>query len=379
VSRADVIALVIIVLTTLAGFRRGLVTGVLSLAGLAGGAYVGARVGPSLIGATHARWLPLVALGGAILLASVGQSIGVMIGRHLRRGLLVLGPLRVFDNVGGSMLGAAIGLAICWVVGAVLLYLPGQTELRRYVQESSILTTLNDQFPPAKLIDRLGRIDPFTAITGPQASVDAPDPSVLGAAGINASARSVVRVVGYACGLGIEGSGWVAGPGLVVTNAHVVAGVNAPRVERNGGGALLKATVVSFDRTNDVAVLRVPGLRAPALRLLDAGQGTAGALLGYPGNGPYTETPVRIGKNVPIIGRDAYGRFPTSRVVTTVRGTIRSGNSGGPIVDPQGRVIATVFALRRGSDGGYGVPTAFVRAALARSGTRTLHSACVER
>jgi hypothetical protein len=115
------------------------------------------------------------------------------------------------------------------------------------------------------------------------------------------------------------------------------------------------------------------------LRLVDAKRGTAGALLGFPGNGPYAETPVRIGKNVPIIGRDAYGRFPTSRVVTTVRGTIRSGNSGGPIVDASGGVISTVFARRVGSDGGYGVPTAFVRAALARAGSRSVHSACVER
>jgi uncharacterized membrane protein required for colicin V production len=379
VSHVDLIAIVLIVLTALAGFRRGLVTGLLSLGGLVGGAYIGARVGPSLIGVEHARWLPLVALGGAVLLASAGQSIGVILGGHLRRGLLVLGPLRVLDNVGGSMLGAATGLAICWVVGAVLLYLPGQTKLRSYVQESSILTALNEQFPPGRLIDQLGRIDPFTAITGPQASVEAPDATVLGAAGVNAAAPSVVRVVGNACGLGIEGSGWVAGPGLVVTNAHVVAGVDTPRVDRGAGGAPREAKVVSFDRTNDVAVLRVRGLRSPALRLAEAGHGTTGALLGYPGNGPYTETPVRIGKNVPIIGRDAYGRFPTSRVVTTVRGTIRSGNSGGPIVDAAGAVIATVFAKRAGSDGGYAVPTAFVRAALARAGTRTVHSACVDR
>ena len=378
-SHVDLIAIVLVVLTALAGFRRGLVTGLLSLGGLIGGAYIGARVGSTVTGSDHARWLPLMALGGAILLASVGQSIGVMLGRHLRRGMLVLGPLRVLDNVGGSMLGAATGLAVCWVVGAVLLYLPGQTELRKYVQDSSILTALNTQFPPAKLIDQLGRIDPFTAVTGPQASVDRPDPAVLGAAGVNGSARSVVRVIGFACGLGIEGSGWVAGPGLVVTNAHVVAGVDALRVDRGNAAAPLKATVVSFDRTNDVAVLRVRGLRSRALRLVDAKRGTAGALLGYPGNGPYTETPVRIGKNVPIIGRDAYGRFPTSRVVTTVRGTIRSGNSGGPIVDASGGVISTVFARRVGSDGGYGVPVAFVRAALARVGSRSVHSACVER
>ena len=135
-SVVDLIALALVTLTALSGFRRGLVVGVFSLAGLALGAYLGARVGPSLVGAGQARWLPLVALGGAMLCAAVGQAIGVVIGRNLRRGLLVLGPLRVFDNIGGGMLGAVTGLALCWAVGAVLLYVPGQTELRRYAQDS---------------------------------------------------------------------------------------------------------------------------------------------------------------------------------------------------------------------------------------------------
>ena len=142
-STVDLIALALIALTALTGFRRGLVVGVFSLAGLALGFYVGARVGPSLVGGDLARWLPLVALGGAMVCAAVGQAIGAMAGRSLRRALLVLGPLRLFDNVGGGVLGAATGLVLCWAVGAVLLYLPGQTELRRYAQDSEILSTLN--------------------------------------------------------------------------------------------------------------------------------------------------------------------------------------------------------------------------------------------
>ncbi len=378
VSTVDLIALGLVALTAFSGFRRGLVVGVFSLAGLALGAYLGAHFGPSLIGGNQARWLPLIALGGALLLAAVGQAIGAMIGRSLRRGLLILGPLRLFDNVGGGILGVVIGLVLCWAVGAVLLYIPGQLQLRRYAQESAILSTLNQEFPPRRLIDTLAHIDPFATLTGPAADVEPPDPAVLGSAGVSAAALSVVRVIGYACGLGIEGSGWVAAPGLVVTNAHVVAGVDGPRIDRSDG-ILLNARVVSFDKVNDIAVLRVAGLTAKPMRLTDAVEGTPGGLLGYPGNGPYTETAVRVGRVVEMIGRDAYGHFPTPRRVMTIRGTIRSGNSGGPVVDAQGGVITTVFAQRAGTDGGYGVPTELVRAALSRAGTEALKTSCVER
>jgi S1-C subfamily serine protease len=378
VSTVDLIALGLIVVTALSGFRRGLVVGVFSLAGLALGFYVGAQVGPRLFGGDQARWLPLVALGGAVLCASVGQAIGSMIGRNLRRGMLVLGPLRVFDNVGGGILGAALGLALCWAIGAVLLYVPGQMELRHYAQDSTILTTLNEDFPPGRLIDTLAQIDPFTTLVGPGADVDPPDQAVVDSAGVTAAALSVVRVIGNACGIGIEGSGWVAGPGLVVTNAHVVAGIDEPRVDRNDG-ILLDARVVSFDKTNDIAVLRVSGLKGKPLRLADAVAGTPGGMLGYPENGPYTETAVRVGKVVEIIGRDAYGHFPTPRLVTAIRGPVHSGNSGGPVVDARGHVITTVFAQRAGADGGYGVPSKFVRAAIARAGTEALSTPCAER
>ena len=378
VSIVDLIALGLVALTALSGFRRGLVVGVFSLGGLALGAYFGARIGPSLVGGEQARWLPIVALGSALLGAAIGQALGVMLGRHLRRGLLVLGPLKVFDNIGGGMLGALTGLVLCWAVGAVLLYAPGQTELRHYAQDSTILSALNEEFPPNRLIDALARIDPFAVLAGPAAGVDPPDAAVLDTAGVNAAALSVVRVIGYACGLGIEGSGWVAAPGLVVTNAHVVAGIDAPRVDRNDG-ILLEARVVSFDKVNDVAVLRVPQLTARPLPLVDAEPGTPGGMLGYPGNGPYTETAVRVGATVQTVGRDAYGNFPTPRLVTTLRGVIRSGNSGGPVVDAKGRVLTTVFAQRAGTEGGYGVPTKIVRAAIAKAGTQALETACVDR
>ncbi len=377
-STLDLIAIALIAVSALAGFRRGLIVGVFSFGGLVLGFYLGTRIGPSLVGDTHTRWLPLFAVGTAMIVAAIGQALGAFAGRSIRRTLIVVPPLRLLDSAGGGLFGAALGLALCWAVGAVLLYLPADTELRRHVQGSTILSTLNQEVPPSRLIDTLARIDPFGALAGPAANVDQPDRAVLDSAGVSAAALSVVRVIGHACGLGIEGSGWVAGRNLVVTNAHVVAGVDAPRVDRNDGD-LLDSRVVSFDKVNDIAVLRVPGLAARALSLADAPEGTAGGMLGYPGNGPYTETAVRVGRVVRIVGRDAYGNFPTPRRVTTIRGKIRSGNSGGPVVDARGRVITTVFAQRAGQDGGYGVPPNAVRDALAKAGTAALTTECVER
>jgi S1-C subfamily serine protease len=375
---ADWIAIGAIALFALGGFRRGLIAGGLSLAGLVVGALIGARLAPALLGDAAARFQPLAALGGALALAAVGQTLGVIGGRTLRRGL-VLSPLRALDNVGGLVLGAVTGLALCWAVGAVLLYVPGETGLRRYAQESTILSTLNREIPPEEVMGALSRIDALAAIAGPAANVAAPDPAVLDDPDVVIARESVVRVRGYACGLGIEGSGWVAASGLVVTNAHVVAGVDRPVVDRRGGQAF-EGTVVAFDAENDVAVVRVPELRALALELGPAGTGAEAAMLGFPENGPYVATPVRVGRTLSLVGRDAYGGFPTLRRVTAIRGPIRQGNSGGPVVDEHGRVVATVFGGRTGAGrpGGYGVPNELVRKALATSADgRPLTTACV--
>jgi S1-C subfamily serine protease len=176
---------------------------------------------------------------------------------------------------------------------------------------------------------------------------------------------SVFRVLGTACGLGVSGSGWAIRPNLVVTNAHVVAGMRDPRVDRRDG-AYRDATVVAFDPGDDVAILRVPGLKARALPAVEPRAGTAVAILGFPQNGGFAATPGRIGQTSVVLTEDAYGRGPVERQITTLRGEVRRGNSGGPAVDFQGRVQTTIFASRVGVDGqGYGVPTRLVREALA--------------
>jgi S1-C subfamily serine protease len=376
VNVADWIAVVVIVLAAISGFARGLVTGLLSLAGLIAGAILGARVAPGVVGDGSA-YVPLVALGGAALGGMLGQSLGGLAGRSARRTLVVVPPLRMVDSAGGVVLGAAMGLAVCWTVGAVLLYLPGQTELRQLAQESKVVSALTEALPPQRVMDAVGGIDPFSAIVGPAAGVDAPDPAIAFDPQVRAARQSVVRVRGFACGLGIEGSGWIVRPGYVVTNAHVVAGVEAPFVDR-GDGRTRRARVVSFDARNDVAVLRLPGLRGRSLTFGEPKRGEAAALLGYPGNGPYRVTAVRMGRTAKVGARDAYGRIELGRAIVALRGNVRSGNSGGPIVNERGQVLGTVFAARRGSNDGFAVPNEKIRDALANAGP-ALSTACVAR
>ena len=180
-----------------------------------------------------------------------------------------------------------------------------------------------------------------------------------------------MRILGSACGLGVEGSGWLAAPNVVVTNAHVVAGTDGDVVVRpRSGNVTLPARALAFDPVNDVAVLAVPGLSGPVLRLVDSPRaGTAGALLGYPRNGPFDVEPARIGQARRVISQDAYGQGPVERPMTPVRGLLRPGNSGGPIVDARGRVLTTVFASSRERDvrGGYGVPNSVVASVLERA------------
>jgi S1-C subfamily serine protease len=200
---------------------------------------------------------------------------------------------------------------------------------------------------------------------------------VLKTAGVRAAEGSVVRVVGSACGLAIEGSGWVAAPGLVVTNAHVVAGETDTRVEGLETDGAVGAVAVVFDPRDDIAVLSAPGLGAPALHVVsDPAPGTEGATLGYPENGPFDAEPARIGRTQPVQPEDVYGRGPVTRLLTPLRGTVRSGNSGGPVVDARGAVLTTVFAGTVGHRprGGYGVANATVAGHLGTASSRVSNS-----
>jgi uncharacterized membrane protein required for colicin V production len=364
VTHVDWFALAFVALMALYGLRKGLIASALSAAGVIGGAVVGARLAPHLLsGGSRSPYTPVAALGGAIVLAILLETIGSLAGSTLRSGLR-LPPLRALDSAGGFVLGAASGLAIVWVLGAAALLLPGQTSLRRSAQRSLVVRRLDAIAPPRRLLEALARVDPFPSIAGPIAGVPPPDPRLLDAPGVREAAPSVVRVVGTACGLSIEGSGWVARPELVVTAAHVVAGEHDTAVQLFGTGSALRAIPVAVDAKNDVAVLRVPGLRAKPLRLVDPQPGAAVVILGYPGDGPFDAKPGRIGHTVTVLSEDAYGHGPVARTITSLRGEVQHGDSGGPAVDASGRVQTTIFAARVGSTGGYGVPPEAVRKAL---------------
>jgi S1-C subfamily serine protease len=180
-------------------------------------------------------------------------------------------------------------------------------------------------------------------------------------------------VLGTACGLAIEGSGWVAEPDLIVTNAHVVAGESDTTVQVRGRSPSLPARPIAFDPTDDVAVLSVADLGLPALQLVsDPPSGRGGAILGYPENGPFDVRPGRIGLTQTVLTDDAYGRGPIRRLLTPLRGLVRPGNSGGPLVDGDGAVLTTVFAGTVGGRqrGGYGVANATVARVLAQARAR---------
>lgn len=343
--------------------------GALSLAGFAVGGFLGSRLAPLLLEeGARSPYAPVLALGGAILGGTLFAVVLEKLGRTVRK-VLVLPGLGILDGLLGAVLSACLGLGLAWLFGAVALQTPGARELRADIQRSEILSRLNDVLPPSgPVLNALARFDPFPAINGPSADVPAPRAAIARDPEVRAAAASVVRIRGTACGLGVEGSGWVAADGVVVTNAHVVAGQDDTVVQVGGSGPRLVATAVAFDARNDVAVLRVSGLSAPSLPLAGSVPvGEQGAILGYPENGPYDVRAARVGRTSSVLSQDAYGRGPVERSMTSLRGLVRPGNSGGPVVDGAGRVVTTVFAATRGRRprGGYGVPNDIVRSALA--------------
>ncbi len=361
----DWVALLIVVFAAIGGLSQGFVWSGLSLVGLAVGAVIGGRLAPVVLsGGSKSPYAPVLALAGAVTLAVTFEVVGSSLGAALRS--RESPPVRKVDSAAGVLVGALGGLAVVWVLGAMALQLPGQTNLRRAVQRSEVLQRLNSIVPHRTLLNALGRIDPFPKFAGPPIPTQPPDPRVLRQPGVRAAAPSVVRVLGTACGLGVEGSGWVARPETVVTAAHVVAGETDTTVVPLSGD-VLRAEPIAFDPRNDVAVLRVPGLGAKALRLVDPRPGTSVAIVGYPENGPLDAVPGRIGSTLRVLSQDAYGRGPIQRTVTSLSGNIRHGDSGGPAVNASGAVETTVFAARVNGSGGYGVPAALVRRALAHA------------
>jgi S1-C subfamily serine protease len=371
----DWVIVVFVGLLAIYGYLQGFLVGVLSLAGFVIGAFVGTRLAALLVpNGDHSRYAPLFGLLGALLaggvLATGLEGIAVR-----ARAALRLPGLRTVDGVLGAGLTACVGLGIAWILGAVALQSAGSTSLRVDIQRSAILRQLNQILPPSgPILNALARFDPLPAVRGPSADVPRPNSAILNSPAVRAARLSVVRVLGTACGLGVEGSGWVAAPHVVVTNAHVVAGESDTTVEIGGHAPGLAAEVVDFDPHDDVAILRVPGLDERSLSLAPhPSAGTGAAILGYPLDGPFNAEPGRIGQTQSVNTEDAYGNGPVIRSITPLRGLVRPGNSGGPLIDSSGQVVGTVFAAITGgaSAGGMAVPNAVVASQLARGEART--------
>ncbi len=340
------------------GYRQGLIVGAMTLVGFGFGAFAGSRVAPLLLAkGSQSPYAPLCAALGALIVGALVAVAVESLALGLRARLIRRQALHLADGAGGAALIAAVALGLAWVFGAVALHAPGTARLRADVQESLILRSLNEVLPPSgPVLNALNRVDPAPSISGPSATVSPPsaaiatDPEVLAASG------AVVRVLGTACGLGVEGSGWVVRPDLVVTNAHVIAGSTDTTVT-TAGGAELDATPVYYDPRDDLALLRV-NATLPTLPVSDRRDpGSEAAVLGYPENGPYSVAPARLGDTRPTISEDSYGNGPVDRMVIALRGTVRSGNSGGPLIDSAGRVVGTIFAATTaGPPGGFAVP-----------------------
>ena len=362
----DWIIVGLLLLLALFGWAQGFVTGALALIGFALGAWLGTRLaGVVLPDGSRSPYAPAIGLVGALIVgagfAAGFEGLGVRL-----RSKLTLPGFGFVDGVLGALLTACVGLGVVWILGAVAVHSNG--DVRYEVQRSEILSRLNKALPPSgPLLNALARFDPFPKIDGPEANVAPPAKGIGRDPQVRAAAASVVKILGTACGLGVEGSGWVARDGVVVTNAHVVAGQDDTKVLLRGTRPQLDATAIAFDPRNDLAVLRVPGLKARPLPLADApGPGRSAAILGFPENGPYDVRAGRLGATRTTVTSDAYGRGPVQRRLTSLRGVVRSGNSGGPMVDGKGRVVATIFAATTsGPRGGFGVPNSVTKKVLA--------------
>ena len=348
------------------GYRQGLIVGALTLVGFGVGAFAGSRIGPLLLTkGSHSPYAPLCAALGALLVGALMAVTVESFALGLREKIVRRPFLSAADGAGGAALIASVALGLAWVFGAVLLHAPSTARLRADIQQSLILRSLNDVLPPSgPLLNALDRVDPAPTVLGPAAPVAAPDSKIASDSDVLHAGDSVVRVLSTACGLGIEGSGWAVEPEIVVTNAHVVAGSDDTTVTTQDG-AELDAVPVYYEPRQDLALLRVGAALPPLPIGRQRREGEDGAVLGYPENGPYSLSPARIGETRETISEDSYGNGPVERTIVAMSGVVRSGNSGGPLVDPQGNAVGTVFAATTsGPRGGFAIPAEEVRQAL---------------
>lgn len=379
----DVVLLAASLLFAVSGYRQGFVVGVLSFVGFLGGGVLGARAAPGLAEASVLRDLPasLVGLGLVFLAATLGQLVATLVGAAVRN-RLTWRPARTLDALGGAVVSVVSLLLVAWLVGTAVASSPFPS-LASAVRGSVLLQAVDDAVPSPverffasfrRLVDDRGFPEVFGGLAPTRVvEVAPPDPALAASAVVQAARPSVLRVTGVAgsCRRRIEGTGFVYAPERVMTNAHVVAGVTEPEVEV--GDDSLAATVVLFDPGRDVAVLAVPGLEQASLAFAGPAEAGAGALvLGYPQNGPFRADAARVRGTQNARGPDIYQQDTVVREIYALRGTVRPGNSGGPLVDEAGRVVGVVFAAAADDpQTGYALTAAEVASSAAAGATAT--------
>ncbi len=351
----DVLVLLLALAAAVSGARQGMVTAVMSFAGVLGGAVLGVRIAPMLV-ERFDNLAARVAFGIAIVvvLVALGETLGVWLGRLVRDRLDGDG-IRQVESALGAVVQAAAALAVAWLVALPLTSASSYPGMTSAVRQSAVLQGVDTVMPQSlrqlpgeltRLLDVSGFPDvlaPFADL--PVREVGPADPALQNSAVVAEARDSVLKVRGQAtsCSRLLEGTSFVVAPERVITNAHVVAGTDEVSVETEQG--TLDAEVVLYDPATDVAVLEVPGLEAPPLPLSseEAETGEDVVVVGYPLDGPYTASPGRVRDQIELRGPNIYGTSTVLREVYTVRATVRSGNSGGPLLDLDGDVYGMVF------------------------------------
>ncbi|MFJ4686265.1 MarP family serine protease [Streptomyces sp. NPDC091377] len=357
----DILLLVAAVWFAIVGFRQGFVVGILSVIGFLGGGLVAVYALPVLwdvltenseVSTTAA----VVAVVVVIVCASIGQALTTHLGNKLRR-YITWSPARALDATGGALVNVVAMLLVAWLIGSALAGTTLPT-LGKEVRGSKVLLGVSRALPGqadtwfadfSSVLAQNGFPQVFSPFSDePITDVQPPDPALAGSEVAARAKRSIVKVMGTApsCGKVLEGTGFVFADRRVMTNAHVVGGVDEPTVQIGGLGKRYDATVVLYDWKRDIAVLDVPDLEAPALKFTstDAASGDDAIVAGFPENGAYDVRAARVRGRIPANGPDIYHRGTVHRDVYSLYATVRQGNSGGPLLTPTGEVYGVVFA-----------------------------------
>ena len=352
----DVLLVVAALLFAVSGYRQGFVVGVLSFVGFLGGGVLGAQVAPSVASLEPLAGFPRAVVGLVVVfaLASLGQVLATVVGGALRR-RLTWQPARQVDAVAGAVVSVVSLLLVSWLVARAVATSPYPT-LSSQVRRSVVIGAVDAVVPDAgrrlfssfrDLVDERGFPEVFDGLRPSEPTdVAPPDPALAASDVVTRVRPSVLKITGDAvsCGRRVEGTGFVYAPERVMTNAHVVAGVERPMVEVDGD--LVESRVVLYDPARDLAVLVVPGLVAPPLafqpKLAQSGDGAI--VVGYPQDGPFRPVAARISGSQDARGFDIYGEQTVTREIYALRGEVLPGNSGGPLLDLEGRVYGVVFA-----------------------------------